>query len=149
MASGKSNVNSIGFLEIVFQAVQSASYANLIQNGGSPITNIYVSLHTANPGVGGNQQTSEAAYPSYARVGVARTTGGWSIAGETISNVAAVTFPTSTGSPSEIETYVGIGTLSSGAGVLLYFGLLTSGLAIGSAGITPQFATGALTIMEA
>ncbi len=34
----------------------------------SPITNLYVSLHTGDPGEAGDQTTSEAAYTSYARV---------------------------------------------------------------------------------
>ena len=147
MASGKGNNNSILLLESIFQA-SFGQIANLLANAGSPLTNLYVSLHTGNPGATGDQTTSEAAYPSYGRVGVARTSGGWSISGETISNVAAVTFPAATGSPSETETYAGIGTLASGAGSLLYFGALTSPLTIASAGITPSFAIGALTITE-
>ena len=146
MASGKGNNNSIGFLEMIFQATQSADYVGWVRNDTSPATNLYVSLHTANPGAGGSQNTSEAAYTSYARVAVARTTGGWSISGETISNVAAVTFPAATGG-SETETYVGIGSASSGAGILWWFGALTSSLAV-SNGITPSFAIGALTITE-
>lgn len=146
MASGKGNNNSIGFLEMIYQAVQSADYVGLLRNDTSPITNLYVSLHTASPGAGGDQTTNEAAYTSYARVAVARTTGGWSISGETISNVAAINFPACTGG-SETETYVGVGTLASGAGVLLWFGALTASLAV-SNGITPSFAIGALQITE-
>ena len=145
--AGKGNNNSIGFLEILFQAVVSASFATLVLNAtASPATNLYVSLHTADPGPAGNQQTSEAAYTSYGRVAVARTTGGWSISGETISNVAAVTFPTATGG-SETETFAAIGLASSGAGTLLYSGALTASLAV-SNGITPSFAAGQLTITE-
>lgn len=147
MASGKGNNNSIGFLSIIFQATVSADYTNLVANSSSsPLTSLYVSLHTANPGATGSQTTSEAAYTSYARVAVARTSGGWSISSETISNVAAVTFPTATGG-SETETYVGIGTAASGTGILLWFGALTASLAV-SNGITPSFAIGALTVTE-
>jgi hypothetical protein len=39
----------------------------------------YVSLHTADPGETGDQTTSEAAYTSYARVSVVRTTSGWTV----------------------------------------------------------------------
>lgn len=42
--------------------------------------NLYVSLHTADPGAGGDQTTNEAAYTSYARVAVARTVAGWTVA---------------------------------------------------------------------
>lgn len=147
MASGKGNNNSIGFLEMIFQAVQSTDYVGLVRNDTSPLTNLYISLHTTSPGASGDQTTNEAAYTSYARVAVARTTGGWSITGETISNVAAITFPAATGG-TETEEYVGIGTLSTGSGVLLWFGALTTNLAV-STGITPSFAIGALTVAEA
>lgn len=145
MASGKGNSNSILFLEAIFQAVFS-EIADLLANAGSPLTDLYVSLHTANPGASGNQESSEAAYTSYARVAVARTSSGWSISGETIENVAAITFPTATGG-TETETYVGIGTASTGDGNLLWFGELSSSLAV-SNGITPSFAIGALQITE-
>lgn len=144
MAGEKGNYNSTDFLKLVFQAV---AWANMADNAAtSPFTNLYVSLHTADPGAGGNQSTSEAAYTSYARVAVARTSSGWSISGETISNVGAINFPACTGG-SETETYFGIGTASSGAGNLLYAAPLTSSLAV-SNGITPSFAAGQLTVTE-
>jgi hypothetical protein len=147
MAGEKGNQNSIGFLSLLFQAVVSTSYANLAANSGSsPLTVLYVSLHTADPGAGGNQNTSEAAYTGYARVSVARTTGGWSISGETITNVSSITFPACTGG-SETETNVGIGTASSGAGILLWTGPLTASLAV-SSGITPSFGAGELSVTE-
>lgn len=144
MAGEKGNYNSTDFLKLVFQAV---AWANMADNAAtSPFTNLYVSLHTADPGAGGNQSTSEAAYTSYARVAVARTSSGWSISGETISNVGAINFPACTGG-SETETYFGIGTASSGVGNLLYAAPLTSSLAV-SNGITPSFAAGQLTVTE-
>jgi hypothetical protein len=144
MASGKGTANSISYLSLVFQAV---TWANVAINATSgPLTNLYVSLHTSNPGSSGNQTSNEAAYTSYARVAVARTTGGWGISSTTISNIAAVTFPAATGG-SESETYVGIGSATSGNGILFWFGQLTAPLAV-SSGITPSFAIGALTITE-
>jgi hypothetical protein len=145
--AGKGNNNSIGFLELIFQATISASYATLALNAtSSPATNLYVSLHTADPGAAGSQTTSEAAYTGYGRVAVARTSGGWSISSETISNVGAVTFGTSSSGP-ESETYVGIGLASSGGGTLLYSGALTATLVVNN-GITPSFAAGQLTVTE-
>jgi hypothetical protein len=144
--AGKGNNNAIGFLEMLFQAVQSTDFSTIMQNAAAPATVLYVSLHTADPGASGAQNTSEATYTGYARVSVARTTGGWTISSETISNAATITFPACTGG-SETETFFGIGTASSGAGILLYSGALTSSLAV-SNGITPSFAAGALTITE-
>lgn len=114
--------------------------------GSGAAGSLYVSLHTADPGETGIQTTSEAGYTSYARVAVARTSGGWTISGTAptqAANAAAINFPACTGSSSTV-TYFGIGTDSSGgAGKLLYSGALTSSLAV-STGITPSFAIGAL-----
>jgi hypothetical protein len=144
MASGKGNTNAQNFLKLLFQAV---TWANVAINATSgPLTNLYISLHTANPGATGDQTTSEAAYTGYTRIPVVRTSSGWSIAGQTISNVAAITFPQSSSGP-EIETYAGLGTAVSGAGVLLYFGQLTASLVVNNL-ITPQFSVAQLTITE-
>lgn len=134
-------------LKIIFNAT---AIANIADNASSsPLTNIYVSLHTADPTETGNQQSSEATYTGYARVAMARTTGGWTVAAGTpsqVTNATAVTFPLCTGGSSTV-TYVGIGTLTSGTGKLLYTGALTSSLAVTN-NITPSFAIGQLIITE-
>ena len=112
-------------------------------NGNS---NLYIALHTADPGEAGTQTTSEATYTSYARVTVARTSGGFTVAGNQASNTALVQFPQCTGGTNTI-THVSVGTASSGAGQILYSGALTSSLSI-SSGIQPQFSIGALVITE-
>jgi len=107
----------------------------------------YIGLHTGDPGETGDQTTNEAAYTSYARVSVARSTAGWTVATAdpaTATNDAVITFPAATGG-SETETYFGIGTDASGAGTLLFSGALDAGLAV-SSGITPEFAINALTV---
>lgn len=104
----------------------------------------YISLHTANPNETGSQTTSEAAYTSYARQSVARSTSGWTIASGVADNDSAITFPQATGG-SETETHFGVGSDSSGAGNLFLWGALTSSLAV-SSGITPSFAAGALDV---
>ena len=109
-------------------------------------TNLYVSLHTADPGEAGNQTTSEATYTSYARVTVARTSGGWTVSGNQASNTALIQFPQCTGGSNTI-THVVVGTAVSGAGQILYSGALTSPLSV-SSGIQPQFSIGALVITE-
>jgi hypothetical protein len=147
MAGEKGNNNSIGFLSLIFQAVTTTDYTAWATNPTSgAATNVYVSLHTADPTAAGSQTSNEAAYTGYARVAVARTTGGWSISNETISNAGTITFPACTGG-SETETYVGVGSAASGAGILWWAGPLSSSLAM-SNGITPSFAIGALQITE-
>ena len=109
-------------------------------------TNLYVALHTADPGEAGNQTTSEATYTSYARVTVARTSGGFTVSGNQASNTALIQFPQCTGGTNTI-THVSVGTATSGAGQILYSGTLTASLSV-SSGIQPQFSVGALVITE-
>jgi hypothetical protein len=109
-------------------------------------TDLYVALHTADPGEAGSQTTSECAFGSYARVTVARSGAGWTVAGNAATNAGTISFPECT-SGSETVTYVSIGTASSGAGQILYSGALSASRSV-SAGITLQFAAGALDITE-
>jgi hypothetical protein len=114
--------------------------------GSSSAGSLYVSLHTGDPGEGGNQTTSESAYTSYARVAVARSGSGWTVSGNAVSNAALVQFPQCTGG-SETITHFAVGTASSSTGKVLYKGALSAPLAV-SSGIQPQFAIGDLDITE-
>lgn len=119
--------------------------ANIADNAASsPATDLYISLHTGDPGEAGSQNTTEASYTSYARVAVARTSGGWTVSANNASNTAAVIFPTATGGSNTL-THFGIGLSSSGAGTLLFKGALDDTLAI-SNGITPRFEIGELDV---
>ena len=140
----KSNALENALLLLVFNAT---TFADIAENDTtSPATNLYVSLHTSDPGEAGTQATNESAYTSYARVAVARSGAGWTVTGNTVVNAALVQFPQCTGS-SETITHVGVGIGSSGATVLLYKGALSASLAV-SSGIQPQFAASALSIAE-
>lgn len=142
---GKGNTASNNLLKLIFNATNWSLIAD--NTATTPLTNLFVALHTADPGAGGTQSTSEAAYTSYARVSVARTTGGWTASSaQSTSPVAAITFPAATGG-SETETFFSIGTLTSGAGVILYKGTVTPNIVVTS-GVTPQLTTGS-TITEA
>lgn len=127
--------------------MQGTAIANLADNAASsPLTNLYLSLHTADPGEAGSQTTSEATYTSYARVAVSRDSGGWTVTNNAATNAALVQFPEATGG-SDTITHVAVGTASSGTGKILYSGALNSSLSV-STGIQPQFAAGALTVTE-
>ncbi len=112
----------------------------------SAATILYVALHTADPGEAGSQTTNEATFGGYARVGVNRNAGGWTVAGNAAANTALVQFPQCTSGTNTI-THVSVGTASSGAGQILYSGALSASLAV-SSGIQAQFAAGALSISE-
>lgn len=140
----KADVFENDFLKLIFQAT---AIANIADNAGTaPLTNLYVSLHTADPGETGNQTTNEATYTGYARVAVARTSGGWTVSANAVENAAAITFPECTAGSNTI-THFAVGTDVSGTGKILYKGALTASLAV-SAGITPEFAAGDLDITE-
>lgn len=143
----KSNIFETQFLQHVLQNADITLVGDATGlRGSSTAGSLYVSLHTANPNETGDQSTSEATYTGYARVAVARSAGGWTVAANVGSNAAAIVFPECTGGTNTI-THFGIGTDASGTGKLLLYGALTSSLAV-SNGITPQFAIGALTITE-
>lgn len=101
----------------------NTDFANIGDAGGlqnsAAAGSLYVSLHTADPGEAGTQSTSEANYTGYARVAVARSAGGWTVSGNSVSNTAAVPFGACSAGSNTI-LYVGIGTDPSGAGTLLY-----------------------------
>jgi hypothetical protein len=107
--------------------------------GSTTAGSLFVSLHTADPGETGTQSTSEATYTGYARVGVARSAGGWTVTANSVSPTAAITFGACTAGTNTI-THFGVGTDSSGAGKLLYKGTVTPNIAV-SSGVTPQLTT--------
>ena len=143
----KTNSCEAGLLDLLFLNTDFANVgdASGLQNSATA-GSFYISLRTSDPGEAGDQTTNETAYTNYARVAVARTSGGWTRTSNSMANTATITFPTR-GASGATVTHFGIGTASSGAGVLLYKGALTSSLVVGS-GVTPTFAAGALTVTE-
>jgi hypothetical protein len=120
-------VDTAAELNALFCAVFSGAWNTIAANAGSPATNLYVSLHNAAPGNGGSQNTSETIYTNYARVAVARTTGGWTVTTgsgtsfSSVTNAAAINFATG-GATGDTVTHWGLGLSSSGAGTLLAWG---------------------------
>ena len=141
---GKSTTTSNNLLKLIFNAT---AWANIADNAASsPLTNLYVALHTADPTASGTQSSSECTYTSYARVAVARTTSGWTASSAaSTSPVATISFPAGTGG-SGTATYWSVGVASSGATAILYSGTVTPNIVTGN-GITPQLTTGS-TVTE-
>lgn len=138
MAGGWGSTFANDILKLVFLAT---AIANIADNAAtSPITNIEYALHTASPS-GGNQTTSEATYGSYARVPIARTSGGHTASTNTIALASLLSWPTSTGTPSETHTHFSAGTAHTGTGKILFWGTLTPNITMNAAGITPQMTT--------
>jgi hypothetical protein len=141
----KSTATCNSILALIFNAT---AWADIAENDtSSPIGNLYLSLHTGDPGVGGSQTTNETAYTNYVRIAVVRTTSGWDVpSGGATANAALAQFA-QCGVTGATITHVAIGTASSGAGTVLYAGALSSSLAVAN-GIQPQFAAGALDVTE-
>ena len=133
---------------IVNLMYRATAWANVADNASAaPFTNVYVSLHTGNLTAGTNDQTeNESAYTNYARQAVLRSTGWDAASGGATANAALVQFA-QCGVTGATITHVAIGTASSGAGLVLYAGALSSSLAVAN-GIQPQFAAGALDVTE-
>ncbi|MDH5244846.1 MAG: hypothetical protein OEW98_00230 [Betaproteobacteria bacterium] len=135
MSAGNTFENDLQ--KLVFNAT---AIANLADNAAaSPLTNLYVSLHTGDPGEAGNQTTSETSYTSYARVAVARSGAGWTVTADSVSPVANIDFPECTGGTATI-THFAVGTDISGAGKLLVSGTVSPNIAV-SSGVTPRLTT--------
>lgn len=134
----KSNTFENDLLLLIFNAT---AIANIADNAATaPLTNLYVSLHTADPGEAGNQTTNETAYTGYARIAVARTAGGWTVTGASVSPVANVDFGACTASPGTPITHAAVGTLVSGTGKVLYSGALTPNITM-AVGVAPRMTT--------
>lgn len=135
----KSDTFENDLLKLIFNATP---IANLADNAASsPLANLYLSLHTADPGETGSEATNECAYTNYARQAVARTSGGFTVSGNQVHLAAAVSFPAGVSGDSETATHFAVGVASSGATKILYSGAISPTIAIAD-GVTPKLNTG-------
>lgn len=132
-----SDTTETAILALIFNATAWGNYAD--NAASSPQTNIHVGLHTADPGDAGAMSTSEAAYTSYARVNVARTSGGWTVTGGSVSPVASITFPQGTGGSGTVS-HLSTGKTGGGAAAILWSGTVTPNIVTGNL-ITPSLTT--------
>lgn len=139
----KSDTFENDFLKLIFNGT---AISNIADNAASsPLTDLYVSLHTGDPGENGNQTTNETSYTSYARVAVARSNAGWTVTNDSVSPAAAISFAECTGGTATL-THFGIGTASTSTGKLLYKGSISPTIAVAT-GVTPRLTTSS-TITE-
>ena len=139
----KSNATENDLMLLIFQKTLP-SYLGTLSGTGN--TELYLALHTADPGEAGDQTTNEANYTGYLRVAVIRTSAGWTVTNNQAINAALIQFPLCSAG-SSVVTHISIGTLSAGAGQILYSGLLNDTRTI-SAGIQPQFSASDLIFEE-
>jgi len=115
-------------------------------NSVDGVTQFYLALHTADPGVGGSQASSETNYVGYARQSVARTSAAIAVtnANPPIARlVADAIFPDiGAGSSSQTLTFWSLGLAASGAGEILYRGPISPTLPIAAGQSGPILAAG-------
>lgn len=138
--AGFSDTFEANILKLLLNATPIANIAD--NAAASPLTNVYVALHTADPGDSGLQSTNEATYTGYARVAVARTTGGWTISGSSPTQAvpaATINFPACTGGTNAL-THASIGIAASGATAIIASGPLDVTINV-SSGVEPRLST--------
>lgn len=134
----KGNTFENDLLKLIFNATTITGLA--VNDTGTPLTVLYLSLHTGDPGEAGDQTTNEISYTGYARIAVNRNSGGWTVTANSVSPASAVTFGKMTAGAGGTITHGAIGTAASGAGKILYSGTVTPNLAV-TTNVTPEFDT--------
>ena len=139
----KGNTFENDLLKLIYNATAIANIAD--DASSSPLTNLFVALHTSDPGEAGDQTTNECTYTGYGRATVARTSGGWTVTANSVSPASTISFGACTAG-SETATHASVGVAVSGASKILHSGALSPTIAI-SDGVTPQISTSS-TITE-
>lgn len=134
----KSNDFENDWLKLIFNGTPIPNIAD--NASASPLTSLYLALHTTDPGEAGKQNTNEVSYVGYSRVGIIRTSGGWVVTGSSVSPAVAIEFGEMSGGTPGTASYVSIGTTSTGAGKILYSGALTPSVAY-DIGVVPRIRT--------
>lgn len=135
--SAKSDAFENDLLKLIFHGTPIPGLAD---NAAAPLTTLYLSLHTSDPGEAGGQNTNEVNYTGYQRVAVARSAAGWSINSNQVNPVAPIEFGEMTGGTSGTATYAAIGTAEVGVGKILYRGSLSPTIPF-NIGVTPRLRT--------
>jgi hypothetical protein len=135
---GKSNAFETEILELIFNNGNIANVGDATGLRGATLAgDLYLSLHTSDPGEAGTQTTNEIAYTGYARVAVPRSAAGFTVSGDSAVLANDEDFPKMTAGAGGTVTYFGVGSSSSGAGLLLYSGVATPNILI-QAGTIPR-----------
>jgi hypothetical protein len=144
MSGGKGTIFDGQLLALI---LNGTSISNIADNAASsPLTTLYLSLHTTDPGAGGVQNSNEATYTGYGRQGVSRNSSGFTVSGASATLTSTVSFGTPTGGAGQVLAWFALGTLVTGSGEILYRGPITPSITVVN-GVPPQLTTGT-TITE-
>lgn len=139
MADAKSDTLENQILRMIFNATSIAGLCD--PDATSPLTALSVQLHTGSPTDTGDLTSLETTYGGYARVGVERTSSGWTVTGSTVQPTATITFPQCTAGTATITHFsVGNSTTAGSTGIVYYYGTVTPNISV-AAGVTPSLTT--------
>jgi hypothetical protein len=142
--AGFSDTTETAILALIFNATAWANYAD--NAASTPQTNIAMGLHTADPADAGTMTTSETTYTSYARQSVARSSGGFTVTGGSVSPAANIDFATGTGGSGTV-THASAGKTGGGAAAIIMSGTVTPNIAVGN-GIIPRLTTASAMTLD-
>lgn len=130
-----SSISNVFANELALLLFNNTDIANIgdiagLQNSATA-GSYFVSGHTADPGDAGTAATNELTYSGYARVGVVRTSSGWTVSSRNVTNTAGIQFPTSGSIGPESMTHWAICKEVSGSSIILFKGALVDTLVIG------------------
>jgi hypothetical protein len=132
------NAAETALLQLIFNNTNWANIGDATGLRGSTTAgSFFISLHTSDPGEAGNQTTNEISYTGYARISVARSAGGWTVTGNSVSPVSTITGGAMTGGAGGTVTNFGVGTDSSGTGNLVFKGTVSPSIVV-ITGVTPS-----------
>lgn len=144
----KSNAFETQILALI---LNGTAIANIADNAASsPLTNLYLAFHTADPGEAGTGQTNEATYGGYARTAIARnpSSPAWTVSGNQATNAAQISLPSWASGASNTLTHFSVVVASSGTSEILYSGALANSVVMSAGNPTATAAIGALAITE-
>ena len=139
MADAKGDVLENLMLGLIFNATSIPGIADNDATG--PLTSLSLQLHTASPTDTGDLTSNEATYTNYARMGVERTSSGWTVSGTTAKLTATVSFPQA-GGGSNLITHFSVGntTVAASTGTMYYYGTVSPNITVTN-GVTPRLTT--------
>lgn len=133
-------------LKLIFQGTTIANIA--INATSSPATDLYLSLHTADPTSSGNQTTSEISFTGYARQALVRSSLGWTITANSVAPLADVVFGLMTAGAGGTASFAMIGLALSGTGKQLIRGAISPVIAVAN-GVNPKLTTSSAIVFGA
>ena len=144
MADNASNWLEHQLAGLLFNATSIAGLA--MNDDSSAVASFSIQLHTASPTDTGDLTAAETNYGGYARIGVERTSSGFTVAGSTtvtasVKFTTPVVFPPCTSGTATITHFsIGNSTVAASTGTMYVYGTVTPNISVAT-GVTPRLTT--------